>query len=199
MPSTRKQSAKARKLSELDIPSDYGNMDIMLGESNSYSIERGLENVFKSPEIHVDPGSLFNRENSSQDIEIRNIQNGICPTRRDGLVDSDDILSGETDLRISQVMDSLMNILLMQIRRAIKDRVILELQIIVGTMFSAGKESGTGMFTCHQDLSDQLGVSNNNLSKKDYRSAFDLKDTEGLSPYTVTGANEPQQPIPDFF
>ena len=112
----------------------------------------------------MDSGSLFNREISSQDTDIRNIQNGVCPSRRDELVESDDILSGETDLRISQVMDSLMNILQKQTRSAIKDRVILELQSIAGTMFSAGKESGTGMFTCHQDLSDRPDVSNNNLS-----------------------------------
>ena len=114
----------------------------------------------------MDSGSLLNRENSSQDNEIRNIHNGFCPNRRDGLVEPTDILSRETDLRISQVMDSLMNILQMQIRRAIKDRVILNLQNLVGTLFSAGKESETGISTCHHDLSDRPGVSNINLSKK---------------------------------
>ena len=132
----------------------------------------------------MDSESLLNRENSSKDNEIRNIHNGICPNRRDGLVESIDILSWETDLRISQVIDSLMNVLQKQIRRAIKDRVILNLQNIVETLFSAGKESETGMSTCHQDLSDRPGVSNNSLSKKDSRSAFDLWDTEGISPYT---------------
>ena len=139
-------------------------MDIRLGECNSYSTERGLESVIKRPERHVDSGSLLNRENSSQGNEIRNIHNGICPNRRDGFVEYIDILSRETDLRISQVMDSLMNIKQVQIRRAIKDRVILKLQNIVGTLFSAEKESETGMSTCHQELSDRSGVSNNNSS-----------------------------------
>ena len=73
----------------------------------------------------MDSGSLLNREYSSQDNEIRNIHNGICPNRQDGLVESIDILSRETKLRISQVLDSLMNILQIKICRAIEDRVIL--------------------------------------------------------------------------
>ena len=42
MPSTRKQKAKARKWRELDILSDYGNIDVMLGDGNSNSIEKEL-------------------------------------------------------------------------------------------------------------------------------------------------------------
>ena len=86
----------------------------------------------------------------------------------------------------------------MRIRRAIKDTVILELQNIVGALFSSGKESGTGMSTCHQDLSDRPGVSNNNLSKMDSRSACDLRDHTDFSPYMVTGVNELQQQISEF-
>ena len=37
MTSTRKQKAEARELREMDILSDYDNMDIGLGERNSYS------------------------------------------------------------------------------------------------------------------------------------------------------------------
>ena len=185
MPATRKQKAKARKSRELDMLSDCGNMDVLLGDGNSNSMERELDSLIivsgRRQHFQIFP----NRENSSQVNEIRNIHNGICPTRRDGRVESTDILSVETDIRISQVMDSLMNILQMRIRRAIKDRVILELQNIVGALFSSGKESGTGMSTCHQDLSDRPGVSNNNLSKKDSRSACDLRDHTDFSPYNI--------------
>ena len=45
MPSTRRQKAKARKSRELDMLSDYGNMDIMLGDGNSNSIERELDSL----------------------------------------------------------------------------------------------------------------------------------------------------------
>ena len=48
MPSTRKQKAKARKSRELDMLSDYGNMDVMLGDRNSNSIERELDSLINS-------------------------------------------------------------------------------------------------------------------------------------------------------
>ena len=50
MPSTRKQKAKARKTRELDMLSDYGNMDIMLGDGNSNSIERELDSLINVPD-----------------------------------------------------------------------------------------------------------------------------------------------------
>ena len=45
MPSTRNQKAKAIKSREIDMLSDYGNMDVKLGEGNSNSIERELESL----------------------------------------------------------------------------------------------------------------------------------------------------------
>ena len=54
MPSTRKQKAKARKLRELDMLSDYGKMDVMLGEGNSNSIERELDSLINVPERQQD-------------------------------------------------------------------------------------------------------------------------------------------------
>ena len=54
MPSTRKQKAKARKSRELDMLSDYGNMDLMLGEGNSNSIERELDSLINVPERQQD-------------------------------------------------------------------------------------------------------------------------------------------------
>ena len=75
MPSTRKQKAKARKSRELDMLSDYGNMDVMLGDGNSKSIERKLDSLNSVPKRRQDFQSFPNRENSSQDIDIRNIHN----------------------------------------------------------------------------------------------------------------------------
>ena len=70
MPSTRKQKAKARKSRELDMLSDYGNMDVMLGEGNSNSIERELDSLINVPERQQDFQSFPNREISSQENEI---------------------------------------------------------------------------------------------------------------------------------
>ena len=57
-----------RKRGDLEkhILSNYGNMDIMLAEGNSNSIETELENVMNGPARHQDSESLLNRENSSR-------------------------------------------------------------------------------------------------------------------------------------
>ena len=81
MPSTRKQKAKARKLRELDMLSDYGNMDVMRGEGNSNSIERELDSLINVPERQQDFQSFPNRENSSQENEIRDIDSRNEPVR----------------------------------------------------------------------------------------------------------------------
>ena len=45
MPSTRKQKAKARKSREMDMMSDFENMDVMIGNENTNPIERELSNM----------------------------------------------------------------------------------------------------------------------------------------------------------
>ena len=45
MPSTRKQKAKARKSREVDMMSDFENMDVMIGNENTNPIERELSNM----------------------------------------------------------------------------------------------------------------------------------------------------------
>ena len=75
MPSTKRQKTKARKSREMDILSDYGNIDIMLRNGNSKSIKRDLDNVINCRDRHEDFESLPNRGSSSQEKDIRNIDN----------------------------------------------------------------------------------------------------------------------------
>ena len=42
MPSTRRQKAKASKSREMDMMSDFENLDVMLGKINNNPIEREL-------------------------------------------------------------------------------------------------------------------------------------------------------------
>ena len=56
--------------------SDYGNMDVMLGDGNSNSIERELDSLINVPERRQDFQSFPNRENSTLEIEIRDIDSG---------------------------------------------------------------------------------------------------------------------------
>ena len=54
MPSTRRQKAKARKSRELDMMSDFDNLDEILGNDKINPIERELSNVIGNPENPCD-------------------------------------------------------------------------------------------------------------------------------------------------
>ena len=104
MPSTRRQKAEARKSRELDMLSDYGDMDVMLGEGNSNSIERELDSLINVPEGRQDFQSFPNRENSSQENEIRNIDSRNKPVRESRLMESIYMLSRELNPKMSREM-----------------------------------------------------------------------------------------------
>ena len=132
MPSTRRQKAKARKSRELDMLSDYGNMDIMLGDGNSNSTERELDSLINAPDRQQDFQSFPNRENSSQENEIRDIDNRNEPIGESRLIESINTLSGEMNARMSREMESMMDFMQTQISRAINsaisERIIPEIQ-----------------------------------------------------------------------
>ena len=101
------------------------------------------------------------------------------------------MLSEELNLGLSQETDSLMNILQVQITRtinsAINDRVISVLQNAMVTLSSGQRDTESGSSPNNQeDREGSIGLQIKN-TKKDSRSACDLRDTEGLSPYMVTG------------
>ena len=81
-------------------------------------------------------------------------------------------------------MDSLMSVIHSQINKAIrsvvKDRVIPEIQKIMGLLSSSHRDT--------ESRSSGNGQENNELrlkiSKNDSRSPFDLRNTEDLSSYT---------------
>ena len=111
MPSTRRQKAKARKSRELDMLSDYGNMDVMLGGRSSNSIERELDSLINVPEGQRDFQSFPNRENSSQENEIRDIDSRNEPVRESRLIESINTLSGEMNARMSREMEAMMDLM----------------------------------------------------------------------------------------
>ena len=123
MPSTRKQKAKSRKSREMDILSEYGSMDVVLGGDNSNSIERELDSIINVPEGHQDPQSLPNRESSFQENEIRDIENRNGSVRQEGLSESNNILSDEMNASFSREMDSMMDLIQSQINRVISSAI----------------------------------------------------------------------------
>ena len=66
----------------MDILSEYGNMDIIIGEGKTNSIEGEFDRIINGPEGQPDTQSLPNRVNSSPDDEVRDIDNRNGPVRQ---------------------------------------------------------------------------------------------------------------------
>ena len=81
------------------------HMDVLLGEGNSNSIERELDSLINVPERQQDFQSFPNRENLSQENEIRDIDSRNEPARESRLVESIIMLSGEMNARMSREME----------------------------------------------------------------------------------------------
>ena len=118
--------------------SDYGNMDVMLGDGNSNSKERELDSLINVPGVQRDFRSFPNRENSSQGNEIRDIGNRNEPVSEERLIESIITLSGEMNARMSREMETMMDFMQTQISRAIScaisQRIIPEIQIMVESL-----------------------------------------------------------------
>ena len=189
MPSTGKQKAKARKSRELDMLTDYGNMDVMLGEGNSNSIERELDSLIIVPERQQEFQSFPNRENSSQKNEIRDIDSRKEPVIEGRLIESINMLSGEMNARMSREMEAMMDLMHSQISRAISsaisERVIPEIQNMVENLplSQHGVEPCTS--TNEDGIRNVWKNANTKLTKKDSRSACDLRDHTDNVPYNI--------------
>ena len=189
MPSTRKQKAKARKSRELDMLSDYGNIDVMLGEGNSNSIERELDSLIDVPEGPQDFQSFPKRENSSQEIEIGDIDSRNEPVRESRLTESNNMLSRGMNARMSREMETMMDLMHSQISRAISpaisERIIPEIQNMVKNLplSQHGVEPCT---SANEDIIRNVWKNaNTRLIKKDSRSACDLRDHTDNVPYNT--------------
>ena len=187
MPSTGKQKAKARKSRELDMLSDYGNMDVMLGEGNSNSIERELDSLINAPEGPQDFRSFPNRENSSQENEIRDIDSRNEPVRESRLLESINMLSGEMNARMSREMETMMDLMQSQISRAnssaISERIIPEIQNMVENLPLSQHDVEPCTSTNEEGIRNAWKNTNTRLTKKDSRSACDLREHTDNSPY----------------
>ena len=166
--------------------SDYGNMDILLGDGNSNSIKRELDSLINGPERQQDLQTFPNRETSSQENEIRDISNRNEPIGEGRLIESINMLSGEMDARMSREMETMMNFMQTQIGRAINsaisERIIPEIQSIMENppLAQQGIEPRPSL------NEDGIGNvwKNTKLTKKDSRSACDLRDHTDTTPYT---------------
>ena len=187
MPSTRRQKAKARKSRELDMLSDYENMDIMLGDGNSNSIERELDSLINVPERQQDFQSFPNRENSSQENEIRDIDNRNELVMESRLVESINMLFGEMNAKMSREMEAMMDLMQSQISRAISsaisERIIPEVQNMVENLPLRQHGVEPCSSTNEDGIVNVWKNANTRLTKKDSRSACDLRVQPDHVPY----------------
>ena len=196
MPSIRRQKAKARKPKEMDMLSDMDNLDVMIGGENP--LERELADVIDQSSIN---GDIEIGSHSRNDLG--NFIQGNEPHGRNDIRQSFETFSNEFNLRLSQEMDSMMAMVHSQINRAIStaisEKVLPEIQNIVSSMSSSGnRDTEMSMSPSSQENRENPSGLKTKLLKKDSRSVGDLRDTTGRGSYMVTGANEAQQPIPEF-
>ena len=72
MPSTRRQKAKARKSREMDMMSDFNNLDVMLRNENINPTERQLPDAIEPSSAHEDADTNTYHRNEYQDFTYEN-------------------------------------------------------------------------------------------------------------------------------
>ena len=116
---------------------------------------------------------------------IEMVQLGI---RQDGLAESIEILSNELIARLSQEMDSLMNLMQTQnyraISSAINDILLPEIQNIMSSLPLDQNVTGKGTSSNERGFGNVWKDPNTKITKKDPRSACDLSKNTDLTPYT---------------
>ena len=198
MPSTRRQKAKARKSREMDMMSDFENLDVMLGNSNNIPIERELAEAIDQSSAHGDADTHTYLENEYRDYQHEN-----DVLRQNEIIHSFETFSNEFNLRLSQEMDSMMSMMHNQINRAvttaINERVIPEIQNIANSMSSMGhRDTEASSSPNSQENRESAPGPKIKIAKKDSRSVGDLRDTMSHGSYMVTGATDTQPQIPEF-
>ena len=198
MPSTRRQKAKARRSREMDMLSDYDNLDVMLGSENNNPIERELAEAIDQSSTHGDAGPSMYHENGLRDYIHENES-----LRQNEVRQSFEAFSSEFNLRLSQEMDSMMSMMHNQINRAITtaiaERVIPEIQNIANSMSSTGhRDTEASLSPNSQENRENASGPKIKITKKDSRSVGELRDAMGHASYMVTGATDTQPQISEF-
>ena len=185
MPSTRRQKAKARRSREMDMLSDYDNLDVMLGNENNNPIERELAEAIDQSSAHGDDDTNVYLENEFRDYLHENE-----PLRQNEVRQSFEAFSSEFNLRLSQEMESMMSLMHSQINRAIStaiaERVIPEIQNIANSMSSTGhRDTEASSSPNSQENRESAPGPKIKIAKKDSRSVGDLRDTMGHGSYKL--------------
>ena len=93
MPSTRRQKAKARKSTEVDMISDMDNLDVMFGSGSNNPIERELADAIEQSSVQEDIEA-----NMHQRVDYRNFNYENDSFRQNGVRQSFESFSNEFNL-----------------------------------------------------------------------------------------------------
>ena len=86
-------------------------------------------------------------------------------------------------MRLSQEMDAMMHSQIIRaISSTISERVIPVIQNIMSSISSRNRDTKSGSSSNNQENNNETTGFNTRSTKKDCMSAFDLRDTEDLSP-----------------
>ena len=146
MPSTRNQKAKAKQYRDMNMMSDFDNLDIMIGNENINPNERELCTATGGSTVQNDfESNLHSSENFHQGDQFRNPNHENKISRHDGILEPIEAFTNfqkQFNLRLSQEMDSMMSMMHSQINRTISsdtsDRIIPEICNVVSSMSSLG-------------------------------------------------------------
>ena len=191
MPSTRRrrQNVKARKSREMDMMPDFENMDVIFGNYNINPSESGLSNVTGNSENHCDSESNSQfREKTSQGNGFGHyVHENIIP-EQDRFQKTMEIFTSDFNMRLSQEMDSMMSMMHSQSNRAISstkaERVIPDIQNSIRSMSSSGyRDTESDLSPDSQKIREDTNGFKCKITKKDCRSAVDLRDNSDQGPY----------------
>ena len=169
----------------MDMMSDFENLDVMLGKSNNYPIERELADAIDQSSAHGDADT-----NVYQGSEYRDYLHENDLLRQNEVRQSFETFSNEFNLRLSREMDSMMSMMHSQINRAITaaiaERVIPEIQQnIANSMSSTGhRDTEASLSPNSQENRESASGPKIKIAKKDSRSVGDLRDTTGPDSHT---------------
>ena len=125
MPSTRKQKVKARKSREMDMMSDFENMNVMIGNENTNPIERELSNMIgngvNDQDIESNPQSS---RYETHENELGHYAHENAIPRQDRVQQTLETFTSEFNKRLSQKMDSMMSLMHSKTNRAISAAII---------------------------------------------------------------------------
>ena len=169
--------------------SDFEIMDVVLGTDDVNQIERELLNVIGNTEGH------FDNESNLQSGEGNSHANGFGHYVFENMIprlymfqETMETFTSEFKMRLSQHMDSMMSMMHNQINRAISaaiaERVIPEIQNIASSMPSSGYRNTEISSPNSQENTEGSNGFKSKITKKDSRSASDLRNNRDRSPYT---------------